>query len=118
MDKLTEQKIADGRIVIQSPLDFHFQSNSDSEDFHTVDLRRFNGSGACWCENFRFRIEPKLKSGKVKPHESGSHCKHIVTARLILGDRLISATIRKLSHEEKEAIEEEDRNQEEVNRSP
>lgn len=118
MDKLTEEKIADGRIVIQSPLDFHFQSNSDPEEFHIVDLRRFNGSGACWCENFRFRIEPKLKSGKVLPHEQGSQCKHIITARLILGDRLITASLKNLSYEEKEAIDEEDGFEEEVNSSP
>ena len=99
MDRLTEEKIADHRIIIQSPLDFHFQTSEKADEFHIVDLRRFKGSGACWCENFRFRIEPKLKSGKVEPYEEGSQCKHIVTARLILGDRLIKASIKNLSHE-------------------
>ena len=99
MDRLTEEKIADGRIIIQSPLDFHLQTSEELDEFHIVDLRRFDGSGACWCENFRFRIEPKLKSGKVKPYEEGSQCKHIIMARLILGDRLIKITIKNLSHE-------------------
>ena len=96
MDKETEQKIIDGRIKIESPLEFHFQTSQNSDEFHLVDLREYNGSGACWCEHFRFRCEPKLKNGSIQPYEAGSQCKHIVMSRLILGDRLIKASIKTL----------------------
>jgi len=97
MDKETEEKLKDGRIKILSPLEFHFQTSEKKDEFYLVDLSYNKGSGACWCENFRFRIEPKLKSGKILPYEAGSQCKHIIMARLILGDKVIKATIEKLS---------------------
>lgn len=110
MDKETEEKIADGRIRIESPLEFHFQTSESDDEFHLVDLSEYDGSGACWCENFRFRIEPKLKGGAVLPHEAGSQCKHIVMSRLILGDRLIKASIKTLTGQDakKEASPTED----------
>ena len=114
MDKETEAKIEDGRITIASPLDFHFQTSREESEVHLVDLRQYDGSGACWCENFRFRIEPKLKAGKLQAHEAGSQCKHIVKSRLILADRLIKASIRQFDdekenpHEKENSTEEED----------
>jgi hypothetical protein len=100
MDSETEEKINDGRIRIESPLEFHFQTSESRDEFHLVDLSEYDGSGACFCENFRFRIEPKLKSGVIFPHEAGSQCKHIVMSRLILGDRLIKASIKTLTRQD------------------
>ena len=110
MDRETEEKINDGRIRIASPLEIHFQTSKNTDEFHLVDLSEYNGSGACWCENFRFRIEPKLKSGEILPYEAGSQCKHIVMSRLILGDRLIKAIIKTLTRQdaEEEAAKTED----------
>ena len=97
MDKLTEEKIADGRIELISTLEFNFESSSKSREYHSVDLSKFEGSGECFCENFRFRILPKLNSGELKPFEEGSQCKHILLARHILGDRLIKISIKDLN---------------------
>ena len=96
MDKLTEEKIADGRIEIISTLEFNFESSSNNGEYHSVDLSKYEGSGECFCEHFRFRILPKLKSGEIKPYEKGSQCKHILLARHILGDRLIKISIKDL----------------------
>ena len=96
MDRLTRKKLEDGRIIILSALEFDFQSTENPDQYNRVDLSMYGGSGACYCEQFRFRIEPKLESGKVKPHEVGSQCKHIVLARLILGQKVIESTMEKL----------------------
>ena len=113
MDRATEEKIADGRIAIISPLEFHFQTSRSGDEVHVVDLSKYNGSGACWCEDFRFRVEPKLRNGDTQPFEAGSQCKHIVMSRLILGDRLIKMSIKNLSkHETKEAPQEKDSSKE------
>ena len=104
MDKETEEKIADGRIRILSPLEFHYTTSESDEECHVVDLSLFQGSGACSCQHFQFRIEPHLRRGKIQPHEAGSQCKHIVISKLILGDRLIKATIKSYSDEAKKAI--------------
>jgi hypothetical protein len=96
MDKLTREKLEDGRIQIISPLEFNFQSQEDPESYYLVDLSAHDGSGACFCQNFQFRIEPKIKSGKIKPHEKGSQCKHITTAKLILGQKVIEASMKNL----------------------
>lgn len=103
MDRLTRKKLQDGRIIIQSALEFNFQSSENPDEYNLVDLSMYGGSGACYCEQFRFRIEPKIKSGKVKPHEVGSQCKHIILARLILGQKVIESTMKKLKK-----IDEED----------
>lgn len=100
MDKEIRQKLEDGRIIMESALDFLFETSREKTESHLVDLRKYDGSGACWCENFRFRIEPKLKSGEIKPHEKESQCKHIVTARAILAQKLIDAS-RKIENEQK-----------------
>lgn len=97
MDKKTEEKLKDGRIKILSPLEFHFQTSDRKDESYLVDLSYYKGSGACWCEHFRFRIEPKIKSGEILPHEEGSQCKHIIAARLILGDKVIQSSMERLS---------------------
>ena len=110
MDRETEEKIIDGRIRIASPLEFHFQTSKSPDEVHLVDLSKYGGSGACWCEHFRFRVEPKLRGGSIEPYEAGSQCKHIVMARLILGDRLVKASMNNstLYDEEKTSPEAED----------
>ena len=97
MDKKTEEKLKDGRIKILSPLEFHFQSSDREDETYLVDLSYYKGSGACWCEHFRFRIEPKLKSGEILPHEEGSQCKHIKNAVKILGNKVIQASMEGIS---------------------
>ena len=97
MDKKTEGNLKDGRIKILSPLEFHFEASDRKDETYLVDLSYYKGSGACWCEHFRFRIEPKLKSGEIMPHEEGSQCKHIRQARSILADKVIQASMERLS---------------------
>tara|TARA_R100000734_G_scaffold19153_1_gene18675 strand:+ start:7813 stop:8163 length:351 start_codon:yes stop_codon:yes gene_type:complete len=96
MDRLTRQKIEDGRIIIESALEFKYQSKQDPDSYYLVDLSAYGGSGACYCEQFRFRIEPKILSGSVAPHETGSQCKHILLSKFILGQKVIDSTIEKL----------------------
>lgn len=93
MDKDTEQRIANGRIKIISPLEIHFLTSDSQEEAHISYLDENNASGSCSCQHFDFRIRPKISRGEITPHEAGSQCKHIVLARLILGDRLIKASI-------------------------
>ena len=105
MDKDTEQRIADGRIKIISPLEIHFLTSDSQEEAHISYLDENNASGSCSCQHFDFRIRPKISRGEITPHEAGSQCKHIVLARLILGDRLIKASIG-LRNEKEETNEE------------
>ncbi len=94
MDKATEKKIEDGRIVIIDPLEIQFASSKQPDEFHVVDMSAYEGSGECSCQNFQYRIAPKLKSGELTPHDLGTQCKHIILSLLILGDRLVKAVIK------------------------
>jgi len=116
MDKETEERIADGRIKIITPLEIHFLSSDSKTEAHITYLDENDASGSCSCQHFDFRIRPKLKRGEITPHEAGSQCKHIVLARLILGDRLIKASIglrdeKKETNEERWSSEKEDTNE-------
>ena len=107
MDKDTEAKISDGRIRIITPLEFHFETSECKESVHVVDLQKYEGSGDCTCQNFEYRIRPRLIRGDIDPHEPESQCKHIITAKMILGDRLIKQSIRTFG-EAKETITKKD----------
>lgn len=63
---------------------WHFQSSSDPQKYHTVDLTEFDCSGACSCEHFDMRIRPLLERGVIRPHENRAKCKHIARAEKIL----------------------------------
>ena len=102
MDKLTREKIKDGRIIIESALEFKFQCSENPDEYNLVDLSMYGGSGACFCEQFRFRIEPRMQSGSVAPHEVGSQCKHIMLAKFILGQKVIDSTMEKLKQKNEE----------------
>lgn len=105
MDKLTRKKIEDGRIILESALEFKFQSKQDPDSYYLVDLSAYGGSGACYCEQFRFRIEPRILSGSVAPHEAGSQCKHILLSKFILGQKVIDSTIERLRQYEENTPE-------------
>ena len=98
MDKSIEQKIKNGKIIIDDPLEMKFCSSKNPDEYHMVDMSAYGGSGECSCQNFEFRIKPKLKTGEVQPFEAGSQCKHIILAIMILGDRLVKA-VRKQRYE-------------------
>lgn len=72
------------RFVSQDWRLWHFQSSSDPNKYHTVDLAEFDCSGACSCEHFDMRIRPLLERRVIRPHESRAKCKHIAKAEKIL----------------------------------
>ena len=93
MDKITEEKIRSGSIIIVDPLELKFESSQAPDEYHVVDMEAYDGSGECSCPHFQFRIGPKLASGELTPFDLGTQCKHIILSLLILGDRLVKAVI-------------------------
>jgi hypothetical protein len=63
---------------------WHFQSSSNPNIHHTVELTEWDGSGECSCEHFQMRIRPLLTRRIIKPHCSQSKCKHIRRADQVL----------------------------------
>lgn len=63
------------------PTRFFVASDSRAEP-HLVDLSEFDLTGACGCEQFQFRLQPKLESGERDRSGGDKHrCKHIIKAR-------------------------------------
>ena len=70
-------------------LRFRFTSDSRPDIAHVVDLGEFGGFGECSCEDYTFRILPKLI--RDPSATAGlNRCKHILAARERLTDQLIS----------------------------
>ena len=59
---------------------FHVTSMSQPEFPHLVDLEPFGWNGQCSCEHFRFRLQPGLSKGEIKPGRAG-RCRHLRLAR-------------------------------------
>jgi hypothetical protein len=80
-----------------SNLRYFVRSRSRPEVEHLVELDKWDGNGACMCENFRFDRLRRLKAGAT-PCEH-TRCWHIERAREWLVDKLI----RQLAAKEKES---------------
>lgn len=70
-------------------LRFRFTSDSRPDVAHVVDLGEFEGFGECSCEDFQFRILPRLIRDATDT-AGLKRCKHITAAREHLTDQLIS----------------------------
>jgi hypothetical protein len=79
-------------------LRYRFESVTRPEIAHVVDLGAFDGFGECSCEDFGYRVLPKLLWNR-NPRLSQLHvtdettlkrCKHLLAARESLLDQFIS----------------------------
>jgi hypothetical protein len=68
-------------------LRFRFESTTRPEIAHVVDLGAFEGFGECSCEDFQYRLLPKLLR---KECDGLVRCKHLLAARAHLADQVIS----------------------------
>lgn len=83
-----------GLTTRENPLRFLFQSSSETNKVHVVDLdnKEFSQQHGrevvkyerCTCEHFQFRIEPLIRSKTVLPDTPQARCKHIRRAREML----------------------------------
>lgn len=69
-------------------LRFHVESRGKkTAEVYLVDLQEFDGNGQCGCENFQFRLNPKLDRGDLI--SADTRCHHIKAARDWFLDRQI-----------------------------
>lgn len=71
----------------EPPFRYWVRSGSKRDVKHLVDLEEFGGNGQCSCEQFRFRLQPRLA-------EETARCKHILAARERFTDDCIDAMSR------------------------
>jgi hypothetical protein len=77
-------------------LRYEVPSHTRREVTHVVELDMYRGNGACTCEHFHYKLEPKLKAGA--PRQDSLRCHHINEARARLLDDVID---RLMLNEEK-----------------
>jgi len=71
-------------------------SASRPEVEHLVELDANHGIGACSCEHFTFRLQPKIDQGCRL--ETATRCSHILVARKAFTDTLIQFLTQKTKH--------------------
>lgn len=64
------------------PLEFHFSASEDRESVHVVDLLDNEMRGSCTCQQWDFRIRPKV-GVSIDPNDEEYMCKHIRRARYL-----------------------------------
>ena len=62
---------------------------------HVVELDSNGGIGECSCENFIFRLQPKIDEGV----RCGVRCSHIIIARQALTDFMIKSLAEKATNQ-------------------
>lgn len=75
---------------------FWVASRSDPSTEHMVDLAANGGRGQCGCDNWKYRMSPRIASGQRGP---SVWCSHVVAAR----DFLVQ-DMPDLSHRDKQKI--------------
>lgn len=93
---MSEAKLEMVAMIEGEPLRFNVRSASRPDIVHLVDLIEYNGNGACSCEEFEFRLAPRLKEGS-QPNAVWE-CRHIRRAKR----RLVEIVIRTIAEERKD----------------
>ncbi len=79
------------------PTRYFVQSSRPGTDPYLVDLAEYDGSGACGCQHFQFRLEPKLKAGERDwTAERTLQCAHIRAAWAVAGPNWAKAIDRNI----------------------
>ena len=60
--------------------EYHFKTSEDKDSVHVVDLTDREGYGSCTCQQWDFRIRPKIGT-EIDPKSEEYMCKHIRRAR-------------------------------------
>ncbi len=90
---LSEKELDELRknVVIESPTRYVFNSLTQKDCAHVVDLIENNSHGECSCQHFQYRVLPMIKQGIIKQDSEKARCKHIRIARQLFYETAIDA---------------------------
>lgn len=86
--------------IVGEPLRFLVRSASDPKQWYLIDLQddmdgqaTFNGT--CTCEQFQFRVAPKLKADKAAGRKGiRRRCKHLTSCLIYFGETMARAVAK------------------------
>jgi len=73
---------------------FIFNSLSQENIAHVVDLTSNNLHGECSCQHFQMRVKPMIKQGLLDPYSEKARCKHIRAARHLFYEDVIREYVK------------------------
>lgn len=76
-------------ITQESPTRYIFNSLTQQDIAHVVDLTSNKLNGECTCQHFQMRVKPMIKQGILDPSSEKARCKHIRVARQVFYEAIL-----------------------------
>tara|TARA_B100001939_G_C16927365_1_gene612337 strand:+ start:1411 stop:1707 length:297 start_codon:yes stop_codon:yes gene_type:complete len=84
-------------VIIESPHRYVFQSSSNRDVSHIVDLEDNYPIGECSCEHFQFKIKKLLDQRIIKPNSQQAVCKHMRVAKDLFYEMMIKLYVNQIN---------------------